>query len=129
MQKSELHEGQAVAIYPTAPVPNDPAARHLRDNVRFGEVTNLDLHGVVAVRYDGTADEEYVSSRQIVFTKEGWDRHLIERDNASASQTARQNSRIEAEAKALAKARDLYPTARLENHCVVIPIDDWNAIS
>ena len=126
MEKSHLWINQEVAVYVATPVPTDPYARTFRSAVRRAWVVSLETPGQVAVRYDEHLEgSDSVTPRQVIATWPDWLARLEERDATSVSQSARVARRVDDEAAALSAARQITAAARIENHCVVIPVEDF----
>lgn len=128
MRRSDLNPGDEVAVYPTTPVPTDPYARIFRDSVKKGVVVDVTGEDGVDVEFEGAEGHTFnVVSRQVVGLWDTWTVLLADRNVAAHRQSDRMEDKLEAERKALSKALAEYPTARIEDHCVVIPIEDWLA--
>lgn len=104
----------------------DPHSRIAREAVRRAAVVGLTATGV-GVRWGGDSKVEEVSPRQVLSLWDGWEEALAARDAAANSQSDAISRRREVESAALADALDRYPTARLVDHCIVIPAEDWVA--
>lgn len=141
MERSQLSLRNIVAVYPATPVPTDPYARGFREHVRPMIVTDLTDGQIIVMNVETSTEPglhegeepmaygnaEAVTPRQVIARWDDWARNVADREARAHQQTNRQQRRIDDEATALAQAVAAYPTARMENHCIVIPVPDWLA--
>ena len=140
MERSQLSLGNVVAIYPTTPVLSDPDSHGYRENVRCQVVTDL-TDGQVIVQSGAwvgmTPDERFipegnaeaVTPRQVIAKWDDWEANIADRLSRAHQQSDRAQRRVDEEARALGQAVATYPTARMEGHCIVIPVPDWLAVN
>jgi hypothetical protein len=132
MERSELHEGQHVAVCSIEPAANRDLFSDW--NAQFvGRAVVLDKPPVGGVNVgwiteDGTTplgSMENVPSRRVLCT---WENYLVRRqeraDDVLGSKRNRQE-RLAREMQALASAQRRYPGARLEGDNIVISVEEF----
>lgn len=124
MKRSDLADGDEVAVYVNTPIPADPYSTLHRHAVRKAVVAGLKAQQGLVVTYDFISFE-HVESRQVITTWDEWERGCAERDAAAAGQQGRQASRLEIEASAFADARRRYPGAQLVDGWIRVRAEDW----
>lgn len=129
MERSLLSRGDQVAIYTATPVPTDPYNDWAAAVIQRAEVLDLPETGGVIVRHLDEHDQpiaytdDHISSRAVIAPWRDYMERRLSRVDASTDQ--RRVDRLAREARALALAKERWPTATLRNGAIVVGAEEF----